>query len=222
MKALLIIASLFITPSILTGQKSPCTTCACILKRARETKDFEDAIKQFNSARNNCPQTMTAAIDAEIIGVFKKINQLRARAEANEKQLKIALDSTRNATERTLQSQEQLSVAREEVKILIIRAEDKKNEADIARTEAKSQTKLAELEKLRAEELKKLADSSTKQLKRQTELMYSERKQLEEADLQLQKALILTKKDRRQRWWKNVRLGAGCLLVGILIKSVIK
>ena len=72
---------LCLTPSVLSGQKAVCTSCDCILERARKTTDFEDAIKQYNSARNNCPATRATAIDAEIIGVFQKINQLRIDAD---------------------------------------------------------------------------------------------------------------------------------------------
>ena len=117
MKTLLnILILLCLTPTISKGQKQPCQSCECILKRARETTDFEEAIKQFNSARNNCPPDQTATIDAEIIDVFKKINQLRIKAEKSQKDLKVALDSANKATiranQKTKEAEQQTALAK--------------------------------------------------------------------------------------------------------------
>ena len=123
MKTLLnILFFLGIMPFIGAAQTPPCQTCACILKRARETKDFEESIKQFNSARNNCPPEQTAAIDAEIIGVFKKINDLKNKAEKSQKDLKIALENANKET---------------------IRANQKTDEAEREKKNAEQQTTLA-------------------------------------------------------------------------------
>lgn len=110
-----------ITPSVLSGQKPPCQTCECILKRAEETTDFEEAIKQYNSARNNCP-TMTTMIDGEIIEVFKKINLLRVKAEKAEKDAKAAqvkaqkaLDDAKIAETKAIKALESAKAANERV-----------------------------------------------------------------------------------------------------------
>lgn len=98
-----ILTMLFVlTPLFLSAQTKgrPCASCTCILGKARaasKAKSYENAIKIYNSARNNCPPDSLAVIDASVVALFKEINGLLNRTEKALAAAKAARDTAENA-----------------------------------------------------------------------------------------------------------------------------
>lgn len=107
-------ACLLFTFSFLLAQTkpgAPCQTCTCILQKARNAisgkeKSYENAIKFYNSARNNCPPDSLAAIDAAVVALFDEINGLLMKTEKALSEARKARDAEKSEQKEKLQAQE--------------------------------------------------------------------------------------------------------------------
>ncbi len=79
----------------LIGQEAPCTTCDCIVERAKALLEatppqYEMAIKKYQAAKE-CDPERAEYFDQQIVDIFKTIDSLRVKAEDSEERAKKAL-----------------------------------------------------------------------------------------------------------------------------------
>ena len=84
MKPATLFLALCLFPIAAHSQQRPCDSCDCLLGRARalsqEAKNFQDALRYFEAVKI-CDEKQTEAVNAEILQLFTKINQLKKDAE---------------------------------------------------------------------------------------------------------------------------------------------